>query len=333
MNNSVPASSARRPFFKAIVCGLLAGILAGLVMLCTMGALRLFLGWPTPTELIFDRVFPKLTVEFFISSLVKAGGYTPLKLRGVYGVLTGQMVVAAIAGAIYALYLRCKSRDETPPADRVLIDPRGLKLIVPGVLAATGLFGVLLWPTLITNYRGFPPPTARVISILEMLISFSVCGFGIMFFYALLDRPAVSPPKREGEPAASRVGLRRFLALAIGTIAAFSLSGILRRMYRLGTFSYDGTQYSGPQIQKITPNDKFIRSQKTSSIRMWRAIRGDSISSARWRTRASGHSPRSPQCPEWSRKRHCFAFHTELAAAFAPTRSGKACRSGHCSPK
>jgi len=262
MNNSVPASSARRPFFKAIVCGLLAGILAGLVMLCTMGALRLFLGWPTPTELIFDRVFPKLTVEFFISSLVKAGGYTPLKLRGVYGVLTGQMVVAAIAGAIYALYLRCKSRDETPPADRVLIDPRGLKLIVPGVLAATGLFGVLLWPTLITNYRGFPPPTARVISILEMLISFSVCGFGIMFFYALLDRPAVSPPKREGEPAASRVGLRRFLALAIGTIAAFSLSGILRRMYRLGTFSYDGTQYSGPQIQKITPNDKFYQVTK-----------------------------------------------------------------------
>jgi hypothetical protein len=90
-------------------------------MLCTMGALRLFLGWPTPTELIFDRVFPKLTVEFFISSLVKAGGYTPLKLRGVYGALTGQMVVAAIAGAIYALYLRRKSRDETPPADRVLI--------------------------------------------------------------------------------------------------------------------------------------------------------------------------------------------------------------------
>jgi len=50
-----------------------------------MALLRLVLGWPTPTELIFDRLFPLLTVEFFIGSLVKAGGYTPLKLQGIYG--------------------------------------------------------------------------------------------------------------------------------------------------------------------------------------------------------------------------------------------------------
>jgi len=43
--------------------------------------LRLFLGWPTPTELIFDRIFPLLTVEFFIGSLVRAGGYTPLNSK------------------------------------------------------------------------------------------------------------------------------------------------------------------------------------------------------------------------------------------------------------
>ena len=52
--------------------------MAGLAMLLMMALLRLFLGWPTPTELIFDRLFPLLTVEFFISSLVRAGGYTPL---------------------------------------------------------------------------------------------------------------------------------------------------------------------------------------------------------------------------------------------------------------
>jgi len=81
---------------KSLVLGLLAGLLAGLTMLCTMGFLRLFFGWPTPTELIFDRVFPFLTVNFFISSLVKAGGYTPLKLQGIYGSLSGQMAVAAM---------------------------------------------------------------------------------------------------------------------------------------------------------------------------------------------------------------------------------------------
>ena len=74
-------------------------------MLVTMGILRLAFGWPTPTELIFDRLFPFLTVEFFIGSLVKAGGYTPLKLQGVYGALAGQVAVAAIGGVIYSWYL------------------------------------------------------------------------------------------------------------------------------------------------------------------------------------------------------------------------------------
>ncbi|MBA2584928.1 MAG: hypothetical protein H0U99_00390, partial [Chthoniobacterales bacterium] len=70
-----------------------------------------------------------------------------------------------------------------------LFDPRGWRLIIPGVLAATLLFVVLLWPTLLTNYRGLPPVSARLIASLEMLISFSVCGLGIMFFYGLLRHP------------------------------------------------------------------------------------------------------------------------------------------------
>ncbi len=106
-------------------------------MLLTMAVLRTFFGWPTPTELIFDRLFPLLTVEFFIRSLVKAGGYTPLKLQGVFGALAGQIAVAGIGGAIYALYLRRKNPDAKRPNDRALIDPRGWSLIIPGVLAAT----------------------------------------------------------------------------------------------------------------------------------------------------------------------------------------------------
>lgn len=74
-------------------------------MLLSMALLRLSLGWPTPTELIFDRLFPLLTVEFFIGSLVKAGGYTPLKLQGICGALAGQLVVAGAGGVAYALYL------------------------------------------------------------------------------------------------------------------------------------------------------------------------------------------------------------------------------------
>ena len=149
-------------------------------MLLTMALLRLFLGWPTPTELIFDRIFPLLTVEFFIGSLVRAGGYTPLKLQGVFGALTAQVIVAGLGGVLYAFYLKHRDRrGGLPPSGNSLLDARGLSLIIPGVLVATVLFVALLWPTLLTNYRGFPPGPAHAIASLEMLISFSVCGLGI----------------------------------------------------------------------------------------------------------------------------------------------------------
>src|SRR5262249_41932870 len=156
--NTPTESTATRSIFAVLLVGIAAGVLAGIAMLVTMGILRLAFGWPTPTELIFDRLFPFLTVEFFISSLVKAGGYTPLKLQGVYGALAGQVVVAAIGGVIYSWYLnRLDWRQGSHNADQGIVDPRGWRLIVPGVLAATALLIILLWPTLITNYHGLPP--------------------------------------------------------------------------------------------------------------------------------------------------------------------------------
>ncbi|MEP6822913.1 MAG: molybdopterin-dependent oxidoreductase [Chthoniobacterales bacterium] len=263
MKNSTPNSWPRRPLLKVTAWGLLAGLFAGLAMLSSMALLRLFLGWPTPTELIFDRLFPLLTVEFFISSLVKAGGYTPLKLQGIFGALAGQLVVAGIGGVLYALYLRWRDGKEAA-TDRGLLDPRGWALVLPGVLAATLLFVALLWPTLLTNYRGFPPPTARLICALEMLITFSICGVGIMFFYGLLNRRPreLVAGDRQSQRAASSAGRRRFLALGIGAAVAVALGGTLRRLCRIGTFSYDGTQYGGPQVIKITPNDKFYQVSK-----------------------------------------------------------------------
>src|SRR5215472_5155659 len=262
--NMPTESTATRSIFAVLLIGVTAGLLAGIAMLVTMGILRLAFGWPTPTELIFDRLFPFLTVEFFISSLVKAGGYTPLKLQGVYGALAGQVAVAAIGGVIYSWYLnRLDRRQDSHNADERIVDPRGWRLIVPGVLAATVLLVILLWPTQITNYNGLPPVQARIVASLEMLISFSVCGFGIMLFHALLSaRPAKTSTEGAG---VLTVGRRRFLALGIGAALAVALSGLLRRLYRIGTFSYDGRQYGGPGVQKITPirpRDEFYQVSK-----------------------------------------------------------------------
>src|SRR4029077_5735210 len=251
MPNTLPRSTDRPHWLKTLTWGFCAGVLAGLTMLLTMALLRLFLGWPTPTELIFDRLFPLLTVEFFIGSLVRAGGYTPLKLQGVFGALAGEVIVAGLGGVLYAFYLRGRvRRDGARSADTSLFDRRGWPLIIPGVLAATALFVALLWPTLVTNYRGFPPGIAHVIASLEMLISFSICGLGIMFFYGLLSRPPHAMTAGQTATTMRRsVGRRRFVALGIGAAVVLALGTTLRRLFRIGTFSYDGRQYGGPKVQ------------------------------------------------------------------------------------
>ena len=43
-----------RSFLGVLLVGIVAGVLAGIAMLVTMGILRLAFGWPTPTELIFE---------------------------------------------------------------------------------------------------------------------------------------------------------------------------------------------------------------------------------------------------------------------------------------
>src|SRR5712671_5871312 len=212
--NSSPLGSIRQDsFLKTVIWGFLAGLLGGVTMLLTMALLRLVLGWPTPTELIFDRLFPLLTVEFFISSLVRAGGYTPLKLQGVFGALAGQVIVAGLGGVIYAFYLKRRDqRDGGRAISGSLLDTRGWPLIMAGVLIATVLFVALLWPTLFTNYRGFPPGIAHAIASLEMLISFSVCGLGMMFFYGLLSSsPRTGTVDEPVTGAARLVGRRRFV--------------------------------------------------------------------------------------------------------------------------
>ncbi len=251
----------RPPFLKLLGRGVLAGLLAGVVMLTFMAGLRLFFHVATPTEMIFDRAFPLVTVKFFIGALVRAGGYSQLKLQGVFGALAGQLAAAAAGGVVYAWFVDWLGKPKLPGERRPLVAQRGWWLIVPGVLGVWGLFVGLLWPQLLTNYRGHPPASASMLTALAMLASFAVCGVAIMFFYGLLTvRPSIA--SASGEPSTAGLTRRRFLAAGLGALAAVTLGGLLHRLFKLGTFGYDGTQYGGPQVQKITPNDKFYQVTK-----------------------------------------------------------------------
>ena len=234
----------RSSLLKLIVTGALAGLLAGVAMLALMAALRLFFGVATATETIFDRLFPFLTVKFFIGSLVRAGGYSQLKLQGVYGALAGQLATAAFGGAVYALFVG-------------RFHGRGSRLVVPGVLAVWVVVVALLWPQHLTNYHGHPPATATAITTLGLLAAFALCGVSIMFFYRLLT----TAPRDDDAPAAD-LPRRRFLAGGLGALLAVALGAMLRRLYQIGTFHYDGTQYGGAKVQKITPSDEFYQVTK-----------------------------------------------------------------------
>lgn len=259
---SSPLSRAR------LAWGLVAGLLAAFVMLLVMAGLRAFLFLPTPTELIFDRAFPLITTQFFIDSLVRAGGYTPLKLQGVAGALAGHFAVAGAGGLIYAWYVGSRNR-------------RGWKLVLAGVLAVWLLGVALLWPQLLTNYQGHPPARATLLSAAAMLISFAACGAALMFFFGLLT--AETPDRAEG-PGLSR---RRFVAAGVGAISAVALGAMLKRLFNMGSFSYDGTEYLGPEVAKITPNDKFYQVTKN--------LVDPEVARDLWRLELTGHvqSPRT----------------------------------------
>ncbi len=83
--------------------GLLAGVVAALVMTLTMVLLRYGLGVATPAELIGDRLAPTLTIARFFTLLDRFGGYNELKQAGVTAVLVGQLAVGIVGGVLYAL--------------------------------------------------------------------------------------------------------------------------------------------------------------------------------------------------------------------------------------
>ncbi len=258
---NLPSAFTRPSLLRSLVRGALAGLLAGLVMLAFMAFVRLCFHIATPTEMIFDRMFPFVTVKFFIGALVRAGGYSQLKLQGVFGALAGQLAAAGAGGIVYALFCWWRVGRQDQPGQRPQSAPRGWQLIVPGVLGVWALFVALLWPQLLTNYHGHPPMSATFMTILGMLASFAVCGAAIMFFHGLLTLPNASANAVAAPPVAG-LTRRRFLAGGLGALAAIALGGMLRRLYQRGTFAYDGTQYGGPEVQKITPNDKFYQVTK-----------------------------------------------------------------------
>jgi DMSO/TMAO reductase YedYZ molybdopterin-dependent catalytic subunit len=227
---------------KAIFAGFLAGLLAGIVMTSAMLLLATF-GVATPLVIIGDRLSVFIPPGPFLSLMGKVGGYNHLKQLGVGSTIAGQILVGAIGGALLGLFARRE------PARTSTLWTIAIFFVLP-VIA----FAVLLWPVLGTSYVGLPIDAARLVT----LVGFTLCVFlferTLVTAFEFLTTRKVRDHDYEFTPA---VGRRAFVLSAIGVAVAGGGIALARRLYRVATFSYDGTQYKGRIVEPITPNELF----------------------------------------------------------------------------
>ncbi|HEY2801142.1 MAG TPA: molybdopterin-dependent oxidoreductase, partial [Chthoniobacterales bacterium] len=132
----------------------------------------------------------------------------------------------------------------------------------PKLLISSGVFFFLpllvsiavLWPELGTSYQGWPIRPATFITCLGLAVSFLTFERTLVLGFRFLTTPLHQPDELEYSP---QIGRRAFVLGGLGLIAAGSGAAIVRRLCQLASFSYDGTQYKGTEVQAITPNDKF----------------------------------------------------------------------------
>jgi len=227
---------------KAIFAGLLAGLLAGVAMTVAMLLLAV-LGVATPLVIIGDRLSVFIPPGPFLSLMGKVGGYNHLKQLGVGSTIAGQFVVGAIAGAILGLLSRRN------PARASALWTMSIFVLLPIVV-----FAIVLWPVLGTSYIGLPIGAARLVT----LVGFALCVFvferTFVVSFRFLTQRRIGKENYEFSPA---IGRRAFVLGAIGVAVAGGGIALARKLYRAATFSYDGTQYKGPEVEAVTPNDKF----------------------------------------------------------------------------
>lgn len=227
---------------KAFFAGLIAGLVAGLVLTVAMLLLSC-IGVATPLTIIGDRLSVFIPPGPFLRIMGKVGGYNHLKELGVGSTIAGQLIVAALGGAIFGLFIRRN------PARRVSAITIPVFVLLPIVAV-----GIALWPVLGTSYVGLPIAAARLVT----LVGFALCVFPfertLVASFRFLTRPKAQTADQEFTPS---IGRRALILGGLGVLVAGGGIAVLRKLYRAAAFSYDGTQYKGRIVQPITPNDLF----------------------------------------------------------------------------
>ena len=251
--------SARPRTAVSLLSGLVAGIVAALLMTTVLLLLRTLFGLPTPAELVGDRFAPLIPARDFGGLISWAGGYNELKQLGVGSVLLGQLVTGAVGGMLYA-WLRDRSAQH--PGQHLWHVRPAVRFLI-GFVAFLWLAAlVVLWPVLPTNFAGLPPGPAMVATILTLLLAFAIFGATLAALLRVVrpsagQRSGGAAGAGEGHAGGPHVARRGILMGGLGLLLLVLSGGLLRRLSDDATFAYDGLQVRGPDIEPITPNDRF----------------------------------------------------------------------------
>jgi DMSO/TMAO reductase YedYZ molybdopterin-dependent catalytic subunit len=228
--------------WKIAGAGLLSGAVAGIVMTTIMLLLAWFFGVATPIAIIGDRLSVFIKPGPFLQLMGRVGGYNHLKQLGVGSTIAGQVLVGALGGLVYGLTMH--RRNKAP-----LLATLGVFFLLP-LLASFSLLGRVLG----TSYRGWPLRPATFITCLGLAVAFVAFERTLVLGFRFLTADRTSPDELEYSPA---IGRRTLIFGGLGIFAAGGGAGILKRLFQVASFGYDGTQYKGSDVQPITPNDRF----------------------------------------------------------------------------
>jgi DMSO/TMAO reductase YedYZ molybdopterin-dependent catalytic subunit len=222
--------------------GLAAGLLAALAMTVMM-LLLACIGIATPLAIIGDRLSVFIPPGPFLSIMGKVGGYNHLKQLGVGSTLAGMLVVGALAGGVFAAFIQPRLTKRSSLISWLFF------FLLPLVALS-----IVLWPVLGTSYRGFPIQAARLVTLVGLSLSLVVFQRTFQGALELLGR---TPAPADEETFTPAIGRRALIFGGVGLVLAGGSAAIMRRLWGMATFSYDGTQYKGAGVQAITPNELF----------------------------------------------------------------------------
>src|SRR2546423_1234908 len=227
---------------KAFAAGLLAGLIAGVAMTVVMLSLAMF-GVATPLAIIGDRLSVFIKPGPFLALMGRVGGYNHLKQLGIGSTVLGQLIVSMLGGAFFGLLMR------PDPQKRVTAWTMSIFIALPTIVVT-----ILLWPVLGTSYIGLPIASGGAVTLIGFVLSVFVFERTLVASFHFLTRTKSQAVGPEFTP---QIGRRALILGGLGVLLAGGGVGLLRKLYRAATFSYDGTQYKGRIVQPITPNDLF----------------------------------------------------------------------------